>query len=243
MLLFQLEENFMNKLKELSLFFPAYNLEGLLKNTVEKAIPILKRVADKYELIIINDGSKDKTGKIADELARKHSFVRVVHHSFNQGYGGALKSGFYNGKYEWIVFTDGDGQFDFSEIDKLIEFANKADVVATYRLDRQDSLKRKFFGWGWTVLASILLGINLRDVDSGFRMVKKKVIDTIPRLQSSRGGTINPEIFARARKAGFRIVEVGVHHFPRKEGKQTGANLKVIFRSFVDLGKLWWSIK
>lgn len=233
----------MDKLKELSLFFPAYNLEGLLENTVEKAIPVLKKVANKYELIIVNDGSGDKTGKIADALAKKYSFIRVIHHISNQGYGGALKSGFYNGKYEWIAFTDGDGQFDFSEITKLISVCDKADVIATYRINRQDNFKRKMFGWGWTVLANILLGINVRDVDSGFRMIKKQVIQKIPKLESSRGGMINPEIFARAKKAGFKIIEVGVHHYPRKEGKQTGADLKVILKSFTDLGKLWWKIR
>ena len=233
----------MNKLKELSLFFPAYNEEGNLKNTVEKAIPVLKKVAEKYELIIIDDGSKDKTGRIADELAEKYKFIRVIHHSPNQGYGGALKSGFYNSKYEWIVFTDSDGQFDFSEVEKLIEKSNEADMVVGYRINRQDSLTRKIFGWGWTLLANTLLELGVKDIDCAFKLTRKEIIDKIPKLQSTRGGMISPELVGRARKAGFRIVEVGVHHFPRKEGKQTGANLKVIFKSFVDLGKLWWSIK
>jgi len=233
----------MEKLSELSLFFPAYNEEGNVERTVEKAIPVLKQVAQKYEIIIIDDGSKDKTGLIAESLAKKHSFIRVIHHSPNQGYGGALKEGFYSAKYDWIVFTDIDGQFDFSEVEKLIGLTSQAEVIATYRLGRSDSFKRKFFGWGWTVLANIFLGINIRDVDSGFRMVRKSVIDKIPKLQSMRGGMINPELFARARKAGFKIAEVGVHHYPRREGKQSGAELKVIFKSFVDLGKLWWQIK
>lgn len=233
----------MQKLNELSLFFPAYNEEGNVERTVEKAIPVLKQVANKYEILIINDGSKDKTGEIADKLAGKYSFIRAIHHSPNQGYGGALKAGFYNAKYDWIVFTDIDGQFDFSEVKKLIDLTSQADVIATYRLNRSDSFKRKVFGFGWTVLANILLGINVRDVDSGFRMVKKVVINQISKLESSRGGMINPELFARARKAGFKIAEVGVHHYPRKEGKQSGAELKVIFKSFLDLGKLWWHIK
>lgn len=233
----------MDKLDGLSLFFPAYNEEGNIKNTVEKAIPVLKNVASKYELLIVDDGSKDKTGEIADKLAEEYSFIRVVHHHPNQGYGAALKSGFYNSKQEWIVFTDSDGQFDFSEVTRLIEKSGEADIVAGYRINRQDSWMRKIFGFGWTFLSRLLLGVGVRDVDCAFKLVKKKVIDTIPPLQSTRGGMISPELLGRAKKAGFKIVEVGVHHYPRKEGKQTGANLKVIFKSFMDLGKLWWQIK
>lgn len=233
----------MDKLDGLSLFFPAYNEEGNIKNTVEKAIPVLKNVASKYELLIVDDGSKDKTGEIADKLAEEYSFIRVVHHHPNQGYGAALKSGFYNSKQEWIVFTDSDGQFDFSEVTRLIEKSGEADIVAGYRINRQDPLMRKIFGFGWTFLSRLLLGVGVRDVDCAFKLVKKKVIDTIPPLQSTRGGMISPELLGRAKKAGFKIVEVGVHHYPRKEGKQTGANLKVIFKSFMDLGKLWWQIK
>jgi len=115
--------------------------------------------------------------------------------------------------------------------------------VAGYRIDRRDSPVRKLFGFGWTFLANLLLGIGVRDVDCGFKLIRKKVIENIPALESTRGGMISPELLGQARKAGFKIAEVGVHHYPRKEGKQTGANLKVIFRSFLDLGRLWWELK
>jgi len=233
----------MEKLNELSLFLPAYNEEANLEKTVRKAIPVLRKVAKRYELIIVNDGSKDRTGEIAEKLAQKYPFIRVITHSPNQGYGAALRSGFYNSKYEWIVTIDSDGQFDFSEVEKLLEKSKKADVVIGYRINRQDPLIRKIFGWGWTLLANLLLGIKVRDVDCAFKLVNKKVIEKIPKLQSTRGGMISPELLGRAKKAGFKIAEIGVHHYPRKEGKQTGANLKVIFKSFVDLGKLWWQIK
>lgn len=233
----------MNKLKELSVFFPAYNEEANLGPTVEKAVLVLKKVAEKFELLIINDGSKDNTGKVAEKLARKYAFIKVITHNPNQGYGAALRSGFYNSQYKWIVFTDSDGQFDFSEVDRLIEKSAYADMVVGYRINRQDSLTRKIFGWGWTLLANIFLGLKVKDIDCAFKLTKKEIIDKIPKLQSTRGGMISPELVGKARKAGFKIVEVGVHHFPRKEGKQTGSNLKVIFKSFVDLGKLWWQIK
>lgn len=233
----------MMRLEELSLFFPVYNEEANLENTVEKAIPVLKKVANDYELIIVNDGSKDKTGEIAGRLAQKYPFIKIVAHSSNQGYGAALRSGFYNSKYGWIATIDADGQFDFSEVSKLIEKTKVADVVIGYRINRQDSMMRKLFGWGWTVLADLLLGIKVRDVDCSFKLVKKKVLEEIPKLQSTRGGMISPELLGKARKAKFVIVEVGVHHYSRKGGRQTGANFKVIFRSFLDLAKLWWQIK
>jgi len=232
----------MVKLNELSLFFPAYNEEANLENTVEKAIPVLKKVAEKYELIIVNDGSKDRTGEAAAKLAKKYPFVKVITHNPNQGYGATLRTGFYNSKYDWIVTVDSDGQFDFTEVGKLIEKSKEADIVIGYRLNRQDPTVRKVFGWGWTVLTNVLLGIKVHDVDCAFKLVNKKVIETIPKLQSTRGGMISPELLGRAHKAGFKIVEVGVHHYPRKEGKQTGADFKVIFKSFADLGKLWWSM-
>lgn len=233
----------MDKLKELSLFLPVYNEEANLENTVEKAIPVLKDVARKYEIVIVNDGSKDKSGEIAHQLAKRHPFIKIITHSPNQGYGGALKSGFYNSQYEWIAFIDADGQFDFSEVVKLIEKKDRADLVVGYRINRQDHALRKLFGWGWTVLAKILLGVNVRDVDCAFKLIRKEVLETIPPLKSMRGGMISPELLARARKAGFKITEVGVRHYPRGGGKQSGAELKVIFKSFVDLAKLWWEIK
>jgi len=233
----------MEKIPSLSVFFPAYNEEGNIKSTVEKALVVLPDVADKYELIIVNDGSKDKTGEIAESLAKENKNIRVVHHPQNCGYGEALKSGFYNAKYEWIVCTDADGQFDFSEITKLWEKTDKAQVVIGYRINRRDSYLRKFNGWGWTILANLLLGINVRDVDCSFKLVKKEVIDKIPRLESVRGGMISPELLAKARKAGFNIDQVGVHHYPRLTGKQTGANLKVIIKSFIDLFKLWKKLR
>ncbi len=231
------------KIKEISVFFPAYNEEGNIKKTVRDAVRILKKIAKKWEVIIINDGSKDKTLQVARRLGKEDARIRVISHKNNKGYGEALKSGFYNAKYNWIVTIDADGQFDFSEIMKLWEKTDKAEVVIGYRMDRQDLPIRKVFGWGWTLLANLLLGINVCDVDCSFKLVKKEVIKKISKLESTRGGMISPELLAKASKAGFTIDQVGVHHFPRGEGHQTGADLNVIVKSFVDLLKLWKKLK
>jgi glycosyltransferase involved in cell wall biosynthesis len=232
----------MKKFASLSVFFPAYNEEANIEKTVKDAGNILKAYVNLYEIIIIDDGSKDETGKIADRLALADKNIKVIHHCPNKGYGEALKSGFYNAKYPWIAFTDSDGQFDFSEILKLLEKTNQADLIVGYRFNRNDPVMRKINGWLWTHLNNLLLGINVRDVDCAFKLIKKEVIDTIPHLQSERGGMISPELLYKARKNGFKIIEVGVHHYPRRSGTQTGANFKVIIKSFIDLFKLWRSL-
>jgi len=232
----------MEKIKEISVFFPAYNEEENIEKTVRRAQNFLSKYATKYEIIIVDDGSTDKTGEIADRLAEKDSHIRVIHHSPNKGYGEALKSGFYNAKYGWIVTTDSDGQFDFSELENLWAKSKEADVVIGYRLKRKDPFFRKLFGFGWTFLNNLLFGLKVRDIDCSFKLVRRKVIETIPRLQSTRGGMISPELLAKAHREGFKIAEVGVHHYPRFAGKQTGANLKVIVKSFIDLFKLWRSL-
>lgn len=230
------------KVKEISFFTPAWNEEAHIETTVTKVDKILKKIAQKYEIIIVNDGSQDKTGEIADRLARDNERIRVIHHPNNFGYGEALKSGFYNARYQWIAMMDIDGQFDFAEITKFLEKTNQAEAIWGYRINRQDPWLRKFFGWTWTMLANSLLGFKVRDADCGFKLVRKEVIDTIPRLVSGRGGMISPELLAKAQKAGFKMTEVGVHHYPRQKGHQSGVDFNVIFRSFFDLLRLWWKL-
>lgn len=233
----------MKLIEEISVFFPAYNEEANIKDTILKAKTVLQQIAEKWEIIVIDDGSKDKTGDLVKNLSDKDKRIRLLTHNPNRGYGAALKTGLYNSKFNLIAFTDADGQFDFREIKNLFSCIGMADIVVGYRINRQDPVVRKLFGFGWTALANLFLGIGVKDVDCGFKLIKKKVVEQIPLLKSDRGGMISPELLARAKKLGFKIVEVGVHHFPRKEGKQTGANMKVIFKSFVDLGKLWWQIR
>ncbi len=230
----------MDKLKELSLFFPAYNEEANLEETVEKSIPHLKKAAKKYEIIIVNDGSKDRTGEIADKLAQKHTFIRVIHHNPNRGYGGAMQSGWYGGKYEWISFIDADGQFDFSEIDKFIQkqAETNADLVIGYYLKRAVGSMTIFTSKIWEMMVFVLFGLKVTDIDCGFKLVRKKVIETIPHLESMRGPFITSELLIKAKNAGFRFAEVGVHHYPRKGGMATGRSLKVIISGFSDLFRL-----
>lgn len=229
---------------ELSVFFPAYNEEENIKNTVERALAVLKTLDLRdYEVLVVNDGSSDGTAKVVEGLARKDKHIKLINRTQNGGYGEALKSGLYNAKFENIVYTDSDLQFDFAEVTKFLEKAGKADIVAGYRINRSDPPVRVLMGWVWTMLANLLLGIGVRDVDCAFKLVKREVLEQIPRLESGRGGMISPELLAKAKARGFKITEVGVSHFPRQAGRQTGADIKVMFRSFVDLFRLWRNIK
>ncbi|MDO8669057.1 MAG: glycosyltransferase family 2 protein [Candidatus Buchananbacteria bacterium] len=159
-------------INQLSVFFPCINEEGNIENTVRKAEEVLNKLKLKYEIIIIDDGSTDRTGQIADGLARKNSNIRVIHHPKNLGYGEALKSGFYNARYDIIVYTDGDGQFDFSEVSEFLEKIKDNDVVLGYRIKRQDPFLRKLFGKGWKLTLLAFFRITFNDVDCGFKMVR-----------------------------------------------------------------------
>ena len=232
-------------IKEISVFFPAYNLESQIKDTIENAFKIIPKISDKYEIIVINDGSKDQTGEVISRLKSKYKNLVVITHKVNRGYGGALKSGFYNAKYQWIAFTDADGQFDIKELPILIRRQKETDagIVAGFYLKRAVSLQRKLNTWVWQLIVRMLFGLQVKDIDCGFKLVRKKVIDVIPKLESERGAFISSEFLIKAQRSKFKIVEVGVHHYSRTEGKGTGADLNVVIKSFVDLFKLYRDLR
>jgi glycosyltransferase involved in cell wall biosynthesis len=225
----------------LSVFLPSYNEAENIKKTVKNVKENLEKVASKWEILIINDGSKDETGHIADQLAKTDKHIRVIHHHPNRGYGASLKSGLYNSQYPLIAFIDADGQFDFAEITKFIEFQKQtqADLVIGYYNDRKVSFSRKLNSRIWQLIVNLLFGLKVRDIDCGFKLISKKVVDSIPKLESERGAFISSEFLIKAQKQGFKIVEIGVNHYPRLQGDATGAKLNVIIKSFLDLFSLW----
>ncbi|SRR5258708_2895182 len=227
-------------ISELSVFFPAYNEEGNIKKTVEDAKKVLLKVAKKWEIIIVNDGSKDKTSEIARKLAEGDKRIKSIDQE-NRGYGGALKTGLYDTQYEWIAFTDSDGQFDFSEITNFIEEQKitKSDLVIGYYKKRQVSKFKIMTSKLWEVAVFILFGLHVTDIDCGFKLLSKKVVKKIPALESERGAFISSELLIKSKKFGFKIVEIPVTHYPRTQGSGTGRNINVILKSFVDLFRLW----
>lgn len=227
----------------ISVFFPAYNEEENIEETVKKAMDVCrsrKSIGD-FEILIINDGSSDRTGVIADSLANKYEEVRAIHHPKNRGYGGALKTGLFSSSKEWIVFTDSDGQFDFSEIDKFIKIAQQKDapdLILGYRVDRADSFIRKLNSKMWGLVVRLLFGLRVKDRACGFKMLRKSVVDKIEEIETE-GAVAEDELLVRAKQAGFKFAEVGVTHYPRTAGEQTGANPAVILRAFKEIFLLW----
>ena len=217
----------------ISVFFPCYNEQENVGRTAAKAIMVLEKLNADFEVIIVDDGSSDDTGKIAAEIADRDDRVKVVHHPRNLGYGAALQSGFEAATKELVFYTDGDGQFDIGEMPPLLELIGEYDIVSAYRLNRQDSVIRRINGWCWTKLVCLLFGLKVRDIDCAFKLYKREIFDNIE--LSSTGALIDTEILARATRKGYRITQKGVHHYPRTAGEQSGANPAVILRAFKEL--------
>jgi glycosyltransferase involved in cell wall biosynthesis len=222
--------------KSLTVFFPCYNEEANVERTTLAALKMCRRLSIDFEVIIVDDGSRDRTGEIADRLATEHDNVRAVHNKPNRGYGGALQRGFRAATKDWVFYTDGDGQFDFEEIDKLLPLLERFDIASAYRLDRKDSFIRKVNAFCWTTLVNTVFRLWLRDIDCAFKLYPRSLFDEIE--MKSQGALIDTEILARAKRLGYTIGQVGVHHYPRTAGAQTGANLRVILRAFKELFKL-----
>ena len=225
-------------MKSLSIFFPAYNEEKNIEKSVLGAIEWLQKMNIVWEILIINDGSTDGTGKIAEKLAIKYSQVKVINQQ-NGGYGMAIRTGLKNAKYEWIAYTDVDGQFKFSDISNFFPLCNNADAICGHRLKRNDPIYRSIFSFCWGMSVRLLTGITLKDINCGFKMFRKSAIENMGPLTSTRGAVINPELALKLNKSGFKILEVGVNHYPRLHGKPTGASPVVVVKSYLELFQLW----
>ncbi len=220
----------------ITVFFPCYNEQGNVARVVAQADAVLKGIGADYEILVVDDGSADDTGRIAEGLAAANRRVRVIHHPHNQGYGAALQSGLRGASKNLVFFSDGDGQFDLSELPPWLPLMQQYDAVVGYRLQRQDPLSRKIMGWLWTRLVCLLFGLKIRDIDCAFKLFRRDIFQHI-RMEST-GALISTEILARISRAGYTITQRGVHHRPRTAGRQTGANPKVILRAFVELLRL-----
>ncbi|MFH1743886.1 MAG: glycosyltransferase family 2 protein [bacterium] len=225
----------------LSVFFPSHNEVDNTGPLVEKTVSVLEPLVSDYEVIIVDDGSTDGTRELADQLAERFPTVRAVHHEKNRGYGGAVKTGIASATKEWIFFTDGDGQFDVGEIEHFLPSAGEYDAVVGYRLDRQDPFHRKAFAFCWGMLIRFLFGFRVRDLDCAFKLFRRRFFEGVE--LRAEGAVITVELFATMVRAGATIHQIGVHHYPRTAGEQSGGSLKVIFRAFKELFKLYSVLK
>jgi len=225
----------------ISAVFPAYNDGGTIPSMVLTALMALRQVTDNYEVIVTNDGSSDYTREILDELASRYPELRVIHHEKNQGYGGALRSGFSAATKEWIFYTDGDAQYNPLELVKLTAALREGiDVVNGYKIERHDPLIRKVIGRLYHHIVRLMFGFKLRDVDCDFRLIRRNLFDQIE--LESRSGSICLEMVKKFQDKGFVFAEVPVHHYHRSYGRSQFFNFKRIWRTFVQVSTLWWEL-
>jgi glycosyltransferase involved in cell wall biosynthesis len=226
----------------LSLVLPAYNEEANLEIVVKEALEELPKNFSGFEIIIVDDGSKDGTPEIADRLAAENSeLLKVIHHRPNRGYGAALASGFKAAQGDYLMFMDSDRQFKAADVKLLAPYVGKADIIAGYRKKRNDPFYRFIIGYTFNTVVTVLFGIHLRDIDCGFKIFRAEMLK--PMELTSPGALINTEIHAKAQRQGRSIIEVGVNHYPRLVGDQSGASIKVILRAMRETLALWWRMR
>jgi glycosyltransferase involved in cell wall biosynthesis len=229
------------RLPGLSVFLPSHNEEGNVERVVAGYLAELPRVAADYEVIVVDDGSRDRTGEIADRLAAADAHVKVVHHPVNRGYGGAVISGIRAATLPYVLLCDGDGQFDPADVERMIPFVPEYDVVAGRRAHRADGLIRRLNGKAWTTLVRLLLSITISDIDCGFKLFKREKLHGME--LRAHGAMISTELMARLAGRGAKVKEVDVAHLPRLAGEQSGANLKVVARAFKELFALYRELR
>ena len=220
----------------ISIVLPAHNEEASLESVIEEVFGGIQQLRIDYEIILVNDGSTDRTGEIARRLAQRIPNFFIVEHFPNRHYGGALKAGFAAATKELIAFFPTDKQFVFQEIERLLKKMDGADIVSGYRANRKDTLIRRFNALGWNTLIWLLFGYLCRDIDCGFKLFRREILTQVKLV--SDGAPIDTELLAGAKARGYRIAEVEVTHLPRLAGRATGADFKVIARAFRELSRI-----
>ena len=225
----------------LSIFFPAYNDAGTIASLAIIAHMTARKIADDYEVIVVNDGSPDHTGELLDEMARQFSWLKVVHHPKNRGYGGALRTGFETASKELVFYTDGDAQYDPREMMQLYEaLTPQVDFVNGVKIGRSDPFHRIVIGRLYHNFVRLAFGLHLTDVDCDFRLMRRAVFDKVVLTRSS--GVICVELMKKVQDHGYRIAQVPVHHFHRTYGKSQFFNFPRVGRTLMDLIRLWMAL-
>lgn len=225
----------------LSLVFPVFDEEENLAELMEGACKIGAELAENFEVVVVNDGSRDRSAEIIDTWAEREPRIRVIHHSRNSGYGAALRAGLGEARGEWIFFSDADLQFDLNQLRDLLVHAARYEIVAGYRSPRRDPWPRLLIAAAWGAIVRVFFGLRVRDIDCAFKLFKRQVIESIP--LASVGAFINTELLVRARASGFRIHQVPVRHRRRRHGRQTGAHPRVLLKACAELGALYGELR
>jgi hypothetical protein len=221
----------------LSLCFPCYNEQDVIGEVLAGALAVLPEFLDEFEIVVVDDGSKDGTSSVVERAAMRDDRVRLVRHEKNRGYGAAVATALRSARGEWICFTDGDGQFNMLDLPNLLVHAEKSDVVIGYRRQRAEGGIRQFNSNSWKWLIRCLMGLKVRDLDCAFKLFPRWVIECLK--LNAEGACISAEIMTQCMKGGLSITEVPVNHYPRSAGKATGANFKVVLKAFRELPIVW----
>lgn len=229
------------RVPSISIVLPAYNEAENLPQAVAAATAAASAVTDDYEVIVVNDGSRDNSAEILTRLKHDYPYLRVVTHEVNRGYGGAVRSGYAAATKELVCLNAADNQFDLRELTRFLPFFPEADIVVGDRAQRQDNPIRRLNAWGWNTLVRLLFGYTARDIDCGFKVFKRSVLPHVH--LTSNGAMVDTEFLVGAKVRGFVIKETPVTHLPRLKGKPTGANLRVILRAFRDLFRFYWRLR
>jgi hypothetical protein len=221
---------------QVSFVLPSYNEEANIVTALDRTLKAARRLCAAFEIVVIDDGSTDRTADLVQRASAQEPSIKLVSHGTNRGYGEALRSGFAAAQFDFVFFTDADNQFDMNELELLLVWADRADVVAGYRKVRRDPFMRRVNAWGWNRIVRWLFYVPVRDIDCAFKLFRRQVLQQID-IESS-GAMINTEVMVKLARSGCTIVEVGVSHFPRTSGAPQGAKVRVIARALREVKRM-----
>lgn len=223
--------------ESVSLFFPVYKDERTVRTVALKALGLLSSLGGPYEVVIVDDGSPDRSGEIADELSREHPEIRVVHHPRNLGYGAAVRSGIEACRHEIVCMTDGDDEYEVEDFRKLLKLKDRYDLVITFRYRKIYSNKRILVSWAYNRLLRFLFRTPFRDVSTALRLVRRVVLDDL-HLESA-SPFIGAELAVKTMLKGYRVGEVGIQTFPRTFGSGSSTSVRNMVATVADMWRIY----
>lgn len=227
----------------ISIVIPAFNEEATIVSVVAEARDVLQSLTDDYEVLVVDDGSTDKTGGLADGLARGDpAHVRVIHHEANRGFAGAIKTCYGNASKDWVFLAPADKQVDLSELKNFVALTDGTDIVVGYRMNRADGLRREMNSFVFHTLCRIFFGIKLKQISTS-KLYRRTLLQSLPLEAAPSSAMIEPEAIFKAMQRGARIKQVGMHHYPRAAGTAKGTGVRMIANTFGEMFRLWWVLR